>query len=57
MKQVLSFTLEKETKGTFRYQETDKIMPKVGTLYVKKYTFPHGDAPQHLTVTIETEGG
>ena len=42
MKQILSFTLEKETKGTFRYKENDMVMPKVGTLYVKKYTFPHG---------------
>ena len=47
-----TFTLEKETKGTFRYAEDDSRMPKIGTLYVKKYAF-EGDAPKKLKISIE----
>ncbi len=49
-----TFSLERETKGTYRYQEDDQKMPRVGTLYVKKYTFPK-DAPRKLILTLEWE--
>lgn len=57
---VVTFTLEKETKGALRYQETDgggqalKIEggAKVGTLYVRKSAL-NGEMPQKLKVTIE----
>jgi hypothetical protein len=55
MNKVLTFTLEKETKGTWRYTEVlegpDAV---VGTLYIKKSALT-GDAPKTLTVRI-TEG-
>lgn len=48
----LTFTLEKETKGTYRYAEVaDGPNPVVGTLYIKKSALT-GDAPSTLTVTI-----
>ena len=47
----ITFKLEKETKGTYRFKE-EGATPKVGTLYVKKTAFPKG-APETLTVTIE----
>ncbi len=57
---VVTFALEKETKGAIRYQETDgsglpvKIESgaKVGTLYVRKSAL-NGEMPQKLKVTIE----
>lgn len=49
-----TFALEKETPGTFRYQEVDakgKPIPrkdaKVGTIYIPKATLA-GQAAQHL---------
>jgi hypothetical protein len=36
-KQTLTFTLERETKNTIRYQEdADGNPPAIGTLYVQK---------------------
>ena len=46
------FKLKKETKGTYVYEELDEIQPKVGTIYVKKYTVG-APAPEKLTVTME----
>jgi hypothetical protein len=49
---TLSFTQERETKGTFRYSE-DGDEPVVGTLYVKKAAAAKLDNPESITVTIE----
>ena len=51
-KATAEFKLKKETKGTYVYEETDDIQPKVGTIYVKKYTVG-APAPEKLTVTLE----
>jgi hypothetical protein len=53
----LSFTVEKETKGTIKYQEVGvdgqpAFAPSVGTLYVRKSNFPDGKFPRALAVTI-----
>jgi hypothetical protein len=51
-KQTLTFTLERETKNTFRYSEdADADLPAIGTLYVQKWLL--GDKPpEKLTITI-----
>ena len=51
-KATAQFNLKKETKGTYVYEEADEIQPKVGTIYVKKYTLG-AKAPESLTVTLE----
>lgn len=51
---VLQFRKEKETKGTYRYQELEGSSGDavVGSLYVRKGAF--GDSPpERLQVTIE----
>jgi hypothetical protein len=51
---VLAFNKERETKGTYRYQETEAAErdTAVGSLYLKKAVV--GDQPQaQLRVTIE----
>ncbi|MDA1276442.1 MAG: hypothetical protein O2960_20685 [Verrucomicrobia bacterium] len=50
--QKLTFTLERETKNTIRYQEdASGKPPAIGTIYVQKWLL--GDAPpKNLTVTI-----
>lgn len=57
MRVQLEFTLERETKGTFRYAEKtagEFDEPVVGTLYVRKSAFKaEGKVPQSLTVTVE----
>ena len=45
------FTLKKETKNTFCYQE-DGDEPIIGVLYVQKSTFPN-NTPEKLTVTVQ----
>ena len=53
-KQTLTFSLERETKNTVRYQEEPETgSPQiVGTLYVQKWVL--GDPlPEKLQVTIE----
>jgi hypothetical protein len=54
--QTLTFTLERETKNTIRYQEdADGKPPAIGTLYVQKWLLGK-EPPKSLTVTIgETE--
>ncbi len=51
--QTLTFTLERETKNTIRYQEDAAGKPPaIGTIYVQKWllgTTP----PKNLSVTIE----
>jgi hypothetical protein len=52
-KQTLTFTLERETKNTIRYQEdADGKPPAIGTLYVQKWLLGK-EAPKTLTITIE----
>lgn len=54
---VLTFTLEKETKGTHRFSETESATerPAVGTLYVTKEALDAAGLLEvgGLTVTIE----
>lgn len=59
------FTLEKETKGSFRFQEIDQTtgLPlmksggdyKIGSLYIRKsaLTLGEGSAPRRIIVTVE----
>ena len=55
-KQTLTFTLERETKNTIRYQEdADGKPPAIGTLYIQKWVLGK-EPPEKLTITIgETE--
>ena len=50
--QSITFTLERETKNTIRYQEDSNGNPPViGTLYLQKWLL--GDSPpKKLTVTV-----
>lgn len=50
---VLQFRKEKETKGTYRYQELEGSSGEtvVGSLYIRKGAF--GDPPERLQVIIE----
>ncbi len=51
--QTLTFTLEKETKNTIRYQEqTEGKPPAVGTLYVQKWLVGQ-NPPKTIKVTIQ----
>jgi hypothetical protein len=57
---IALFNVEKETKGTIKYQEVDEagvpsFAAKIGTLYVKKSNFPDGKFPKDLRVTIEAK--
>ena len=55
--QSLTFTMERETKNTARYQEqTDGKPPAVGTLYVQKWALGT-DLPKELVVTITAPTG
>lgn len=55
-KLVLTFTKDKETKNTARYQEDteDGMVAKVGTLYVQQATLGT-PIPGTLTVTVEAK--
>ena len=53
------FSIERETKGTFRYKECDQkgehleqMDCKIGTLYIRK-THLGNNAPAILVVTVE----
>ena len=50
--QSITFTLERETKNTIRYQEdSNGKPPAIGTLYLQKWLL--GDSPpKKLTVTV-----
>ena len=51
-KQTLTFTLERETKNTIRYQkDADGKPPAIGTLYVQKWLL-RKEPPKKLTITI-----
>ena len=55
--QTLTFTVERDTKNTIRYQEeTNGKPPAIGTIYVQKWLLGT-NPPKTITVTIqETEG-
>lgn len=52
------FAFEKETPNSLRFKEIDDdgndagAWSKVGTLYVKKTSFPKGQVPKKLMATI-----
>jgi len=50
--QKITFTMERETKNTIRYQEdSNGNPPAIGTLYLQKWLL--GDRPpKKLTVTV-----
>lgn len=57
------FSLEKETKGSFRFQEIDQVtgLPlkeagayKIGSLYLRKSALD-GAAPRRIIVTVEED--
>jgi hypothetical protein len=51
-RQVITFTLERETKNTIRYaEEADGNPPAIGTLYVQKWLLGK-EPPQKLTITV-----
>jgi hypothetical protein len=51
-KQVLTFTLERETKNTIRYAEdASGKPPAIGTLYVQKWLLGN-EPPRRLTITV-----
>lgn len=48
-----TFVIEKETPGTFRYQEAfEGEVKAIGTLYVKKWALGT-PVPERLKVTVE----
>jgi hypothetical protein len=50
--QTLTFSLERETKNTIRYQEdADGKPPAIGALYVQKWLLGK-EPPRKLTITI-----
>jgi hypothetical protein len=56
-KQTLTFTLERETKNTIRYQEdADGQPPAVGTIYIQKWLLGK-EPPRKLTITIGAAEG
>ncbi len=47
-----TFTLEKETKNTYRFQEDESSEPsRIGTIYVQKWSFD--TPPRRIKVSIE----
>jgi hypothetical protein len=56
-RQVITFTLERETKNTIRYaEEADGNPPAIGTLYVQKWLLGK-EPPKKLTITIDPVEG
>ena len=68
--QIISFTMERETKNTIRYQEeTNGNPPAIGTLYLQKWllgetppvklqvTVSETNPPQELAGRAEDQGG
>ena len=54
--QTLTFTLERETKNTIRYQEdASGKPPAIGTIYVQKWLIGESP-PRNLTLTISESG-
>lgn len=52
---TLTFTKDKETKGTFRFAEVhaDDEHPVSGSLYVSKVWLAQNGKPETITVTLE----
>lgn len=57
---IVHFKIEKQTKGTLRFQEIDDTgagvdfqEAKIGVLYVRKTSFKGGKFPEMLKVSIE----
>ena len=50
--QTLTFTFERATKNTIRYEEQKGTPPMVGILYLQKWAVG-APPPQSITVTIE----
>ena len=47
-----TFTLERETKNTYRFHEEESSGPtKIGTLYVQKWSFD--TPPRRIKISIE----
>ena len=56
MEKLITLTMEKETKGTYRYKEDgDADQYVIGTLYIRKSAFTERPIPQKLSVTIKGE--
>jgi hypothetical protein len=58
MKLEATFTLERETKNTYRYQEElsgSGKPPVIGTLYIQKWAVG-SPPPRRLRIIVETEG-
>ena len=55
-KLTITFTLERATKKTIRYEEQAPTgtAPAVGTLYVQKWALGE-EPPKSVTVTIESD--
>ena len=50
----IKMSLEKETKGTWRYLEDGDVDKHIlHTMYVRKTAFQDGEIPQRLVVRIE----
>jgi hypothetical protein len=51
-----TFTRERETKNTMRYQEdvAPGDQPAIGTLYIQKHALKDLGAAEQITVTIAT---
>jgi len=53
-KLVATMTVDKETKGTFRFAEVEgDDLPVIPTIYVPKFTTGRLGKPQTIRVTIE----
>jgi hypothetical protein len=58
MKLEATFTLERETKNTYRYQEelsSSGKPPVIGTLYIQKWAVG-SPLPRRIKIIVETEG-
>lgn len=58
MKLEATFTLERETKNTYRYQEEPSGSgkpPIIGTLYLQKWAVG-SPPPRRIRITVEAEG-
>lgn len=51
---TVEFVKERETKGTWRYQEVppENAEAVIGTLYVRKFALADVGVPERFTVTI-----
>lgn len=59
---VATFEIEKATKNTFRYRETDdsEALGAIGTIYISKQTAmlvlgQDGQHPERIVVTVEVD--